>query len=110
MKISSILITKQKERIQNTNTLAQVKAGNTSENLLNEIHQIIYSLYRAKEITKKVHNNKMNSVNLQNRMDAIFMNSKIGKASDPHRLLLNFSDKIKLNRSHKYVALSNSSI
>ena len=31
--------------------LAQVKAGNTSENLLNEILQIIYSLYRAKEIT-----------------------------------------------------------
>ena len=35
-------------------TLAQVKAGNTSESLLNEIRQIIYSLYRAKEITKKV--------------------------------------------------------
>ena len=34
--------------------LAQVKAGNTSENLLNEIRQIIYSLYRVKEITKKV--------------------------------------------------------
>ena len=36
--------------------LAQVKAGNTSENLLNEIRQTIYSLYRAKEITKKVLN------------------------------------------------------
>ena len=33
--------------------LAQVKAGNTSENLLNEIRQVIYSLYQAKEITKK---------------------------------------------------------
>ena len=33
--------------------LAQVKAGNTSENLLNEIRQIIYSLYREKEVTKK---------------------------------------------------------
>ena len=31
---------------------AQVKAGNTSENLLNEIRQITYSLYRANEITK----------------------------------------------------------
>ena len=31
--------------------LAQVKAGNNSENLLNEIRQIIYSLYQAKEIT-----------------------------------------------------------
>ena len=33
--------------------LAQVKAGNNSENLLNEIRQIIYSLYQLKEITKK---------------------------------------------------------
>ena len=31
----------------------QVKAGNTSENVLNEIRQIIYSLYQIKEITKK---------------------------------------------------------
>ena len=38
----------------------QVQAGNTSENLLNEILQIIYSLYQAKEITKKVYNNIMN--------------------------------------------------
>ena len=37
--------------------LAQIKAGNTSENLLNEIRQIIYSLYQAKEITKKIYNN-----------------------------------------------------
>ena len=27
--------------------------------------------------------------------------------SDPHRLLLNFTDKINLGRSDKYVALSN---
>ena len=40
--------------------LAQVKAGNTFENLLNEIRQIIYSLYRQKETTKKVYNNIMN--------------------------------------------------
>ena len=33
--------------------LVQVKAGNTSENLLNEIRQTIYSLYQTKEITKK---------------------------------------------------------
>ena len=39
--------------------LAQVKAGNNSENLLNEIRQIVYSLYQSKEITKKVYNNLM---------------------------------------------------
>ena len=36
--------------------LAQVKAGNNSQNLLNEIRQIVYSLYQSKEITKKVYN------------------------------------------------------
>ena len=39
--------------------LAQVKAGN---NLLNEIRQIVYSLYQLKEITKKVYNNLMKSL------------------------------------------------
>ena len=42
----------------------QVKAGNNSESLLNEIRQIVYSLYRSKEITKKVYNNIINSVKL----------------------------------------------
>ena len=35
-------------------TLSQVKTGNNSERLLNEIRQIVYSLYQSKEITKKV--------------------------------------------------------
>ena len=39
--------------------LAQVKAGNNSESLLNEIRQIVY---RSKEITKKVYNNIINSI------------------------------------------------
>ena len=38
--------------------IAQVKASNTSEKLLNEVRQIIYSLYREKEIN----NNIMNSI------------------------------------------------
>ena len=42
--------------------LAQVKAGNNSESLLNEIRQIVYPLYRSKEITKKVYNNIINSI------------------------------------------------
>ena len=44
--------------------MAQVKAGNTPENLLNEIRKIIYSLCRTKEITKKVDNNIMSSIKL----------------------------------------------
>ena len=42
--------------------LAQVKAGNNSESLLNEIRQIIYSLYQSKQITKKVYNNIIKSI------------------------------------------------
>ena len=44
--------------------LAQVKAGNTSKNLLNKIRQIIYSLYREKGSTKKVYNKIINSIKL----------------------------------------------
>ena len=50
-----------------TIAFAQAKADNTSENLLNEIRQIIYSLYRAKEITKNVYNNIMNSIKVKYR-------------------------------------------
>ena len=42
--------------------LAQVKAGNNSENLLNEIRQIVYSLYQSKQITIKVYNNIIKSI------------------------------------------------
>ena len=45
-----------------TIALAQVKAGNNSEILLNEIRQIVYSLYQSKEITKKVYNNLIKSL------------------------------------------------
>ena len=37
--------------------LAQVKAGNNSESLLNEMRQIFHSLYQFKQIIKKVYNN-----------------------------------------------------
>ena len=37
-------------------------ARNNSESLLNEIRQIVYSLYQSKEITKKVCNNIINSI------------------------------------------------
>ena len=40
-------------------------------------------------------------------MDTIFLNSGNSKISDPHRLLVNLSDKINLKRKNKYVALSN---
>ena len=40
-------------------------------------------------------------------MNTIFMNSEKSKASNPHRLLLNITDKTNLRRKGKYFALSN---
>ena len=42
--------------------LVQVKDGNNSESLLNEISQIVYSLYQSKQITKNVHNKVIKSI------------------------------------------------
>ena len=42
--------------------LAQIKDSNNSESLLNEIRQIVYSLYQSKQITKKVYNNIIKSI------------------------------------------------
>ena len=42
--------------------LPQVKAGNTSENLLNQIRQTIYSLYQTKGVTKMTYSNIKNSI------------------------------------------------
>ena len=42
--------------------LTQIKEGNNSESLLNEIRQIVYSLYQSKKITKKLYNNIIKSI------------------------------------------------
>ena len=87
--------------------LAQVKAGNNSQNLLNEIRQIIYSLYQSKEITKK----KIQQLNeIIIKMDTIFMNSENSKTSEPHILKLKLTDKLDLRIGEKVIALSNLSI
>ena len=36
-------------------TLAQLKAGNNSEKLKNEIRKLLYSLYRSKKLTKQLY-------------------------------------------------------
>ena len=87
--------------------LAQVKLDNKSKSLLNEIRLIIYFLYQAKEITKKVYSNIMNSIKLLNRMNTIFMNSGNSNTSDLYRLLFYFSDETDFKRSYGYVTLLN---
>ena len=73
--------------------LAQVKASNNSESLVNEIRQIVYSLYQSKEITKKAYNNIIKSTKIW-KMNTIFLNTKNSKTSKPHVLILKFTDKL----------------
>ena len=42
-------------------SLAQLKAGNNSEKLKNEIRQLLYSLYRYNKLRKTIYNNLINA-------------------------------------------------
>ena len=59
---SELKILTPKEIIQLSIALAQVKVGNCSENLLNEIKKTVYSLYQSKQITKKLYKNVIKSI------------------------------------------------
>ena len=62
---SKLKILTSKQRLQRLPiALAQVKRGNNSERLLNEIRKIVYSLYQSKQITKKLYNNIIKSIQL----------------------------------------------
>ena len=43
-------------------TLAQLKAGNNSEKLKNEIRQLLYSLYRSKTLTKQLYKGLIDTI------------------------------------------------
>ena len=63
IKIKGIKILTPKQMFQRLPiALAQVKAGNSSESLLNKIRQIVYSLHQSKQITKKLYNNIIKSI------------------------------------------------
>ena len=85
--------------------LAQVKAGNNSENLLNEMRQIIYSLYQLKK-------KKLKSIQQLNKIfiKMNIMNSENSKTSELHILKLKLTDKSDLRLDEKVIALSNLSI
>ena len=62
-KVAGLKILTPKQMLQRLPiALTQVKAGNNSESLLNEIRKIVYSLYQSKQITKKVYNNIIKSI------------------------------------------------
>ena len=43
-------------------SLTQLKPGNNSEKLKNEVRQLLYSLYRSKKSTKTIYNNLINII------------------------------------------------
>ena len=49
--------------------LAELKAGNNSEKLKNEIRQLLYSLYGSKNMTKQVYNNWIKHIWIKNIKD-----------------------------------------
>ena len=61
--VTGLIILTPKQMLQRLPiAFAQIKVGNNLESLLNEIRQIVYSLYQSNEITKKVYNNIIKSI------------------------------------------------
>ena len=52
----------------------------------------------------------MNPIKVEYNRDTVFIDSENSNRYDPHWLLLNLPDKVQLNRSDEFVALSNLSI
>ena len=76
-------------------TLAQLKAGNTLENLKHEIKKLLYFLDCSKYYLK---------------METIFMNTENSKTNKSHIFRLTLADKLNLKDPNKNVALANLSI
>ena len=89
--------------------LAQVKAGNNSESLLNEIRQIVHSLYQSNQINKKVYNSIIKSIQwncaqIHIKMDTIFMDLENSEMSKPNVLILKLTN---LRIGENIIALPN---
>ena len=85
-------------------SLAQLKAGSSSEKLKNEIRQLLYSLYRSKKLTKQLFGWHYLKI------ETIFMNTENSKTNEPHRFKLDLTDKLNLKNPNKNMALANLSI
>ena len=88
-------------------SLAQLKAGNNSEKLKNEIRQLLYCLYCSKKLIKTIYNNLIKTIQ---KMGTIFMNTENSKTNEPQRLTLTLADKPNLKDPSKNMALANFSI
>ena len=82
-----------------------VKKSKRSKHLINEIRQIIYVLNQGNNITKmSIKYNEFNK-DIKQKWMLNLQILKVVKTFDPHRLLLNFTDKINLQKSDQQIAL-----
>ena len=77
---------------------AQLKAGNNSEKLKNEIRQLLYSLYRSKRLTKQLYKSLICIFKDGNN----FYKKRNSKTSESHRFRLNLMDKLELKDPKKH--------
>ena len=82
-------------------SLAQLKAGNNSQKLKNEIRKLLYSLYRSKKSIYEYYYLKM---------EKIFMKILKSKTNESNKFIYQFPDKLKLKNPNKNMTLANLSI
>ena len=75
-------------------SLAQLKEGNNSEKLKNEIKQLLYSLYRSEKLTKQLDRHYL-------KLETVFMNTENSKTNEPHQSKLDLTDKLILKNPKK---------
>ena len=82
-------------------TLAQLKAGNNSQKLLNEIRELFHlqPIYNLKPFNQRYL-----------KLETSFMNTENSKTNEPHRFRLSLADKLNLKNLNKNIALGNLSI
>ena len=85
--------------------LAQIQAGNNSTKLKNEIRQILYSLYRSKELCDIAIMFKTFI-----KMETFFINTKNSKTNESHRFKYDLIDQLDLKNPNKNMALGSLSI
>ena len=86
--------------------LAQLKAGNNSNKLKNEIRQLLYSLYRSKNMTKQVHNNLMNYIWIKNNKKQKIRNK--ATINENYNVNENENDNGNVNENDKWQSDSHS--
>ena len=88
-------------------SLEQLKAGNNSEKLKNEITQLLYSWYRSENFANQFYKSLSDIIW---KWKQSLWTLKIVKKSEPDRFKLDLTDKLNLKNTNKNMALANWSI